>query len=105
MMTEVSPKPIARKTKSGIVVPHAPRWYQRWGALLIYLAIQAYVKTLRMRWDSRSRFSLEELNGPVIGCLWHNRLLLCMEAYQHRRQHQDLGKGLAALISASKDGA
>lgn len=86
-------------------MPHAPRWYQRLGALLIYLATQAYAKTLRMRWDSGSPFSLNELNGPVIACLWHNRLLLCMEAYQQHRKRQDLGKGLAALISASKDGA
>jgi lysophospholipid acyltransferase (LPLAT)-like uncharacterized protein len=105
MMTEVSSKPIGRKTKSGVVVPHAPRWYQRLGALLIYLSIQAYAKTLRLRWDSRSPFSLDELKGPVICCLWHNRLLLCMEAYQQHGKRQDLGKGLAALISASKDGA
>jgi hypothetical protein len=42
---------------------------------------------------------------PVIFALWHNRLCLCMKVYEglFRKQHHH-GK-LAALISASKDGA
>jgi lysophospholipid acyltransferase (LPLAT)-like uncharacterized protein len=42
---------------------------------------------------------------PVIFVFWHNRLALCMKAFErfvrpiHRHKH------LAALISASKDGA
>src|SRR5579871_6873531 len=100
MMTEVSSKPIARKTKSGVVVPHAPRWYQRLGALLIHVAIRAYAMTLRIRWDGRSQISPEILKAQAIYCLWHNRLLLCMEAYEQQIKRQDIGKGLAALISA-----
>lgn len=105
MTTEVSPKQIARKTKSGVVVPHAPRWYQRLGALLIYLATRTYGMTLRLRWDGRSEFSFDKLDGPAIYCLWHNRLLLCMEVYHRQTRRPDIDKGLAALISASKDGA
>jgi lysophospholipid acyltransferase (LPLAT)-like uncharacterized protein len=105
MTTEVSPKPSARKTKSGVVVPHAPRWYQRLAALLIYLTVRSYAITLRLRWDSHSQFSRDALNGQAIYCLWHNRLLLCMEAYLGQSKQRDIGKGLAALISASKDGA
>jgi len=86
-------------------VPHAPRWHQRLGALLIYLGVRAYAMTLRLRWDDRSEFSPDKLNGPAIYCLWHNRLLLCMEAYQQQSKRRNLGKGMAALISASKDGA
>jgi hypothetical protein len=103
MMVEVSPK--SRGRKSGIVVPHSPRWHQRAGASLIYCVARTYAMTLRARWDNRSGYSLDELGGPAIYCLWHNRLLLCMDVYLEQTQQRSLGKGLAALISASKDGA
>src|SRR5579862_7109735 len=99
MMTEVSPKQIAPKTKSGVVVPHAPHWHQRLGALLIHMSIRAYAMTLRLRWDGRSQLTPNILKGQAIYCLWHNRLLLCMEAYEQQSRRQDIGKGLAALIS------
>jgi lysophospholipid acyltransferase (LPLAT)-like uncharacterized protein len=42
---------------------------------------------------------------PIIFALWHNRLCLCMKVYEGlvRRRHRH--GHLAALISASKDGA
>jgi lysophospholipid acyltransferase (LPLAT)-like uncharacterized protein len=88
-----------------VVIPHAPRWYQRLGAWVIYIAACAHARTLRFRWDNRTGYTLESLGGPAIYCLWHNRLALCMEAYHRQTRQRSLGKGLAALISASKDGA
>jgi hypothetical protein len=102
-MVEVSPT--GRKRKSEVVVPHPPRWYQRLGASLIYFLARTYTMTLRTQWDNRSGYFMDELGGPAIYCLWHNRLFLCMEAYLEQTQRRSLGKGLAALISASKDGA
>lgn len=102
---EVSSKPIAQSPKSGVVVPHKPRWYQLLGASIIYLLGSAYIMTLRLRWENQRKASPQEADGPVIYCLWHNRLILCMEAYRYERRRADFGKGLAALISASKDGA
>lgn len=102
-MAEV--KPSARKAKSGVVVPHAPRWYQRLGASLIYLASRFYTMLLRFRWDNRSDYSPNAVDGPAIFCLWHNRLILCMEAYRQHTRSRSPGGELAALISASKDGA
>src|SRR6185312_6528035 len=104
MMTVVSPKAKSRR-RSGVVVPHSPRWFQRLGAIVLYLSTRVYGMTLRMRWDNRSDFSVDQLRGPGIYCLWHNRLLLCMEVYWRELKYRDIGKGLAALISASKDGA
>lgn len=104
-MVEVSSKPTPRKAKSGVVVPHAPRWYQRLGAALIYFAGHVYTMTLRLRWDSQPGYSPSDLDGPAIFCLWHNRLILCMEAYQQHARSRSLKGELAALISASKDGA
>lgn len=105
MMVAVSPKPTARRPKSGIVVPHTPRWYQRLGASLIYCLARVYTMTLRIRWDNRTGYFTDKLGGPAIYCLWHNRLVLCMEAYLAQTKKRSVGKGLAALISASKDGA
>lgn len=104
-MVEVSPTPKLGKSKSGIIVPHKPRWFQRLGAALIYFLARAYAMTLRVQWDNRTGYLMDELGGPAIYCLWHNRLILCMEAYLEQTLQRSRGKGLAALISASKDGA
>jgi lysophospholipid acyltransferase (LPLAT)-like uncharacterized protein len=105
MMQAVSPKPTTRRRKSGVVVPHKPRWYQRLLASVLYFMARTYAMTLRIRWDNRTGFFLDEIGGPAIYCLWHNRLSLSMEAYLEQTRHRSLGKGLAALISASRDGA
>ena len=42
---------------------------------------------------------------PVIFALWHNRLCLCMKVYEGLVRHRHPHGKLAALISASKDGA
>lgn len=105
MIVEVSSKPTPRKAKSGVVVPHAPRWYQRLGASLIHFASHLYTMTLRLHWDNPSGYAPSDVDGPAIFCLWHNRLILCMEAYQQHTRSRDPGGELAALISASKDGA
>jgi hypothetical protein len=61
--------------------------------------------TLRIHWDNRTGYLINEPGGPAIYCLWHNRLILCMEVYVRQTKQRSLGVGLAALISASKDGA
>ena len=42
---------------------------------------------------------------PVIFALWHNRLCLCMKVYEGMVQPQRTHDRLAALTSASRDGA
>ena len=103
MMVEERPK--TRKRISEIVIPNEPRWFQRLGAFLIYGVARLYAMTLRIRWDNRSGYFIDKLGGPAIYCLWHNRLILCMEAYLAQTKERSVGIGLAALISASKDGA
>jgi lysophospholipid acyltransferase (LPLAT)-like uncharacterized protein len=108
-MTVESPKPEAANPKrpprrSGVVTPHAPTWQQRIVARLAFFFLHSLAFTLRFRWDNRSLHLLEELHGPGIYCLWHNRLALSPEVYAHEARHQRLGKGLAALVSASRDG-
>jgi lysophospholipid acyltransferase (LPLAT)-like uncharacterized protein len=96
---------VARKHRSsGIVVPHAPYWYQRLGAWLVFVAVRAVSATLRYRWIDRSGYFDNGTVGPAIYCTWHNRLALCLiEYYGYAKKHNQT-PGMAALVSASKDG-
>jgi lysophospholipid acyltransferase (LPLAT)-like uncharacterized protein len=90
-----------RKRAGGVVVPHAPLWYQRLAAWLVFVSIRAVSATLRYRWlDHREAGPV----GPVIYATWHNRLVLCLIGYAYARKNNPT-LGLAAMVSASKDGA
>lgn len=93
-----------RKRAGGVVVPHAPRWHQRLAAWLVFIALRSLIATLRFRWLDQSGHFSPGPAGPTIYCVWHNRLALSMAAYFNyaRRRNQTLG--LAALVSASRDG-
>ena len=106
-MSEVpNPKPpAAPKRKSGIVIPHAPKWHQRLGAFMLFLALRGLLLTVRCRMHSTSEYVSPNAPAPVIFCIWHNRLATCVKVLEvHRRPHNG-GAGMAALVSASKDGA
>jgi hypothetical protein len=107
MAGDSSPIPAATRPGSksgGLVVPHRARWHQRLAARVVYLAIHTVNLTLRRRWDDRSEFIKDTGRGPAIYCVWHNRLALCMIGYWgYVKKHNDT-PGLAAMVSASKDG-
>ena len=42
--------------------------------------------------------------GPAIYCIWHNRLALCMPAYFDYVRKRNQTPGMAAMVSASRDG-
>jgi lysophospholipid acyltransferase (LPLAT)-like uncharacterized protein len=96
----------ARKTRrqtSGVIVPHAPRWYQRAAAWVIYAALKSVMATLRYTWIDRSDFCHPYPDGPAIYTIWHNRLTISMKVYE-RFNPGNLTPGLAVMVSASKDG-
>jgi len=97
------PKPVTRR--SGVVVPNEPKWYQRFAAFVLFLVEWLVTVSLRVRWTDRAGLASGKLHGPVIFCLWHNRLALCMVTWRKYAKHHHRCGGLAALISASKDGA
>jgi lysophospholipid acyltransferase (LPLAT)-like uncharacterized protein len=108
MMSEVSSAPEnpatrPKKRKSGVVVPHAPAWHQRLAAWIVFLAIRALTLTLRIKWDDRTGWLKNPPTGPVIFCIWHNRLVLSMGGYRIF-QKASPRKGMAAMVSASRDG-
>ncbi len=94
-----------KRRSSGVVVPHEARWYQRLAARLIWLLVRTVSATLRYHWDDRSGFLGHPTTGPAIYCTWHNRLALSMAAYYGYARRQNPTKGIAAMVSASKDGA
>lgn len=90
---------------SGVVIPHAPRWFQRVGAWLVFALLRVVAATLRYKWTDRSGyFDGPQPPAPAIYCVWHNRLALCMTAYFGYVKKHNQTPGMAAMVSASKDG-
>lgn len=85
-------------------MPHAPRWYQRIAAWLIFAMIRAVAVTLRYRWRDSSGHLEAADPGGAIYCAWHNRLVLSMVAYHNYVKKHKPSRGIAAMVSASKDG-
>lgn len=98
------PRPPAKK-RSGVVIPHAPKWHQRLGALVVFISLRALLTTVRCRMRARSEYFSPGAPAPVIFCIWHNRLATCVKVLQAHRRPNNAGAGMAALVSASKDGA
>jgi lysophospholipid acyltransferase (LPLAT)-like uncharacterized protein len=93
-----------QKPPSGIVVPHHPSWFQRLAAWLVVGLVRGVAASLRYRWQDRSGFFDSPPAGQAIYCVWHNRLPLCMKAYYGHVKKHNQNPGLAAMVSASKDG-
>jgi lysophospholipid acyltransferase (LPLAT)-like uncharacterized protein len=91
--------PAPASGQKGPFVPHVPRWLQRVAAVLAFIAERLITTTLRCEWRDASGHMVSPSAQPVIFCLWHNRLALSMVV------HRKYPRKLAALISASKDGA
>jgi hypothetical protein len=83
----------------GLVVPHKPKFSQRAIAELVFLVERVVTASLRCQWRDHSGLAELQDGQPVIFCVWHNRLAISMLV--HRRYP----RRLAALVSASKDGA
>jgi len=68
-------------------------------AWALFLVERVVTASLRCQWRDHSGLANSNVGQPVIFCLWHNRLAISMLV--HRRHPRKL----AALVSASKDGA
>jgi hypothetical protein len=106
MMAEANPKSEIRNPKSGaVVIPHAPKWHQRLAAFLVFISLRGLLFTVRCRMKTRSEFFSPGAPTPAIFCIWHNRLGTCVKVLDVHRRPNNSGAGMAALVSASKDGA
>lgn len=61
--------------------------------------------TIRFSVEDRAGFLSTATRGPLIFCFWHNRLALCTTLYDTYVRSDGRISGLAAMVSASKDGA
>jgi len=82
---------------------HSPRWYQRLAAWLVFATVRSRKRHLALLLDDRRPVPV--LTEPVIFCFWHNRLALTTKAYYASFARTATTAGLAAMVSASKDGA
>jgi lysophospholipid acyltransferase (LPLAT)-like uncharacterized protein len=109
-MDAAHPQPSAPGTrrhrpKSGVIVPNSPKWHQRLGAWILWVTLRLLAATLRYRVNDPYGFTMRKDSGPVIYCIWHNRLALCMKLYFTFGRKHPQTIGMAGLVSASKDGA
>lgn len=95
-------KPLRR---SGRVVPHQPNFWQRVAARLIWLLVRGLAGTLRFSIELRAPQLLQPGCTPAIYCIWHNRLALSLVVHQRFFKSANPERSLAALVSASRDGA
>lgn len=89
---------------SGAVIPHQATFGQRVLARLIYWLARLITATMRFRWE-REPGVLSQEGRPYIFCVWHNRLPLSFLMYRKFVEGANAPFRLAALVSASRDGA
>jgi len=100
-MTTTAPQP---KRRSGVVVPNAPTWKQNLVGWLVVLIVRALALSLRYRFEDRAGILNGTLKGPLVFCLWHNRLAFAVPIYRRFICPKSPRVGMAAMVSASKDG-
>jgi lysophospholipid acyltransferase (LPLAT)-like uncharacterized protein len=86
------------------VIPHRLTGKDRLLGGLVYWISRTISSTWRVRWEDDSAY-LGRNQEPVIYCLWHNRLALCMVIWRRYLRRVHPTAGLVAFISASRDGA
>jgi hypothetical protein len=91
------------KSASGVIVPQPLPWHRRLAAFVVAALFGLCLKSWRMRWQDSGPCPVP--GGSVIFCVWHNRLAASLASYNDFAQARWPAKGLAAMISASRDGS
>ncbi|MBT5321508.1 MAG: lysophospholipid acyltransferase family protein [Verrucomicrobiales bacterium] len=95
----------ARNRKSNVVVPNTLRWHGALAASVAHSVTRLFDSTWRLELENASDTLAAIGNRQVIFSLWHNRLLLAPPSYRKFFLACQPHRRLAALVSASKDGA
>lgn len=99
------PEPSRNRRSGAVRGPNEPKWHQRVAANVIFVAEHLLTASIRYRWQDDSKLLTGSTARPVIFCIWHNRLALSMSIYRKYPLQHQAGRRMAALVSASKDGA
>lgn len=94
----------SRRRVGGIVVPHKPTLVQRVAGFAVFAALRTVAGSVRYSFEDRSGFFDQPNPGPAIYCVWHNRLAVCLTGYFKYARLRNATPGMAAMVSASKDG-
>ncbi|HWD19853.1 MAG TPA: lysophospholipid acyltransferase family protein [Verrucomicrobiae bacterium] len=89
--------------QSGVITPTPLAWQKRAAAWLVIGLLRLTIGTWRRVWIDSAAYP--ETRGPVIFCVWHNRLPLALGAYDHTVRARWPSAGIGAMISASRDGS
>jgi lysophospholipid acyltransferase (LPLAT)-like uncharacterized protein len=95
------PDPVSRK--AGVVVPKRLSFPRR---ILAYTAgwlLWGLIHSWRRRWKATA--GQADVAAPVIYCVWHSHLALALGCYDMVAAMKWNAKGMAAMVSASGDGA
>jgi lysophospholipid acyltransferase (LPLAT)-like uncharacterized protein len=90
--------------KSGVVIPHEAKWYQRLAAAVICFLIRLGAMTIRFHFEDRSGLLQGASRQRVILAIWHNRLAFSGILYERYIQKYEQERRMAGLVSASRDG-
>lgn len=105
-MAEERPQTRARpRRRSGPVVPNRATRGGRIIARVVWTLVRGVDATLRYRLDDPDNALATVRQGPAVFAIWHNRLALCLRLYERYIRRPQPGRRLAALVSASRDGA
>jgi lysophospholipid acyltransferase (LPLAT)-like uncharacterized protein len=87
-----------------VVIPNKASLGQRLAAKLLYVLLRLLRLTWRIHFSDPHGSMEAGRNEPFIICVWHNRLAYAMYAYRDSIKPIS-ERRLAAMVSASKDGA
>lgn len=71
----------------------------------VWALVRGVDATLRYRLDDPTNALATVRQGPAIFAIWHNRLALCLRVYERYIRRPQPTRRMAALVSASRDGA
>jgi lysophospholipid acyltransferase (LPLAT)-like uncharacterized protein len=93
--------------KAGVVVPHVLPFHKRCGVEILCACARLMISTWREKWVAVGSAAEKgnHASGPVIFCVWHNRLAMALASNTEAYRLQWTSAGTAAVVSASRDGA
>jgi lysophospholipid acyltransferase (LPLAT)-like uncharacterized protein len=104
MTADSEPKPVEARRRS-TSVPRQLQWHGRLAAWMVHRVIVTLASTLRFQQQIPASTMELIRSRPVIFSAWHNRLALVLPGYQRILADQGPRRRMAAMVSASRDGA